>query len=67
MYFGVYLILIFYVYGWFNFLYVPYKCTLHIYAWHSMRPEKGHRFPETRVIHSCDPLCGCWELNLNPL
>lgn len=26
------------------------------------RPEEGIRFSGARVIGTCEPLCGCWEL-----
>jgi len=34
------------------------------YAW---RREEGVRSQRTRVKDSCEPPCGCWELNLGPL
>lgn len=29
--------------------------------------QRGHRFPGTRVTDGCEPPCGCWELNPDPL
>lgn len=29
--------------------------------------QEGIRFPETGVIDSYGPLCGCWEANLGSL
>ena len=29
--------------------------------------KQGLRFPGTEVMDGCDPLCGCWELNLDLL
>ena len=28
---------------------------------------EGVRFPGAGVTDSCEPPCGCWELNLGPL
>ena len=30
------------------------------------RPEEGVRIPGTGVIDSCEPPCGCWDLNTGP-
>lgn len=29
-----------------------------------VKARRGHSIPETRVTDGCEPLCGCWELNL---
>ena len=29
-------------------------------------PEKGIRYPGTRVINACEPSSECWESNLHP-
>lgn len=34
------------------------QCCLHVCFC------EGIRSPETIVADSCEPLCGCWELNL---
>lgn len=34
------------------------------YPW---RPEEGTGCPGTGVMDSCEPLCGCWESNPDPL
>jgi hypothetical protein len=31
------------------------------------RPKEGLRSPGTEVTDSCEPPCGCWELNPDPL
>ena len=36
-------------------------------VWYSRRSEEGIIFPGTGVPESCEPTCGCWELNLYPL
>ena len=32
-----------------------------------MKPDEGSGSPGTGVADVCQPLCGCWELNLCPL
>ena len=36
-------------------------------AWCPWKPEKGIGFPGTEVTDDCDPPCGCWESNPDPL
>ena len=42
------------------------NACLSVYLYH-MWAEVGTRFPETGVKHSCEGLCGCWELTLHPV
>ena len=37
-----------------------YVCILHA-SWCLRRPEKGHRYPGTRVADGYEPSCGFWE------
>jgi hypothetical protein len=37
-------------------------CTMYLY-----RPEENIGPPESGVTDSCEPPCGCWESNLDPL
>ena len=39
----------------------------HVHACYPYRAEEGIRSPATGVRDSCEPPCGCWELNPNPL
>jgi len=36
------------------------------HAWCPQRIKEGVGFPGTGVIDNHEPLCGCWELNLDP-
>lgn len=38
-----------------------------VYAWFPKRPEKGVGSLGAAVTDSCEPQCGCWELNLGGL
>lgn len=41
---------------------------VHVYSpWCPWRPEEGFDFPGPGVKDGGDPLCGCQELNLDPL
>lgn len=33
----------------------------------SQRPEEGIEAPGTEILDGCEPLCGCWEMNLASL
>lgn len=37
-----------------------------LHSWCPGRPEEGH-IPGTGVVDECEPLCACWELNLDLL
>lgn len=39
----------------------------HVHAWCPWRPEQSVRCLGTRDTDSWEPLCGCWESNLDPL
>lgn len=52
---------IFYVYGYACICF----CTMCM-AGTRGRPEEGVRIPGTGVIDSCEPPCGCWDLNTGP-
>ena len=36
-------------------------------AWYPQRPEEGVPSPGIGITDRCDPPCGCWESNLDPL
>ena len=38
-----------------------------VHVWCPQRPDNELRSPRAGVTDSCEPLCGCWELNLGPL
>lgn len=40
-----------------------YFRLINLYVW----PEDSARSPGTVAVDSCEPLCGCWILNLSPL
>ena len=39
----------------------------HIHTWNLQRSEDSVRSPETEVTDACEPLCVCWELNVDSL
>lgn len=51
-----------------NFMYVGILfaglCTIYMPCIQKA-PEKGNQSPGTEVTASCEPLCRCWDLNLN--
>ena len=40
---------------------------MHVCHISPQKSEKDYRNPRTRVVDSCEPLSGCWELNSGPL
>lgn len=42
--------------AWFACISVPHSCS-------AMEDRKGPKIP----IHSCEPLCGCWESKIGSL
>jgi hypothetical protein len=50
-----------------HFLYMSilsvYIYVYHLCAWYPWKPEEDVLIPGTRVIHSYESPCGCWELN----
>lgn len=47
---------------WFLCVWI-YICTPYMCGW-PQRLEKDIPSPEIRIIDSCEPLYGCWEINL---
>ncbi|KAL6083041.1 hypothetical protein STEG23_011297 [Scotinomys teguina] len=39
----------------------------HVHVWYLRKSEESFRHPGTRVIDSCEPPCGFWELSPGPL
>lgn len=39
----------------------------YVCAWYPRRSEEGTGCPGTGLMDSCEPPCGCWESNLDPL
>jgi hypothetical protein len=48
-----------YVYGYFAYTMFVHAVTI--------KARRGHQIPWNWSTDGCDPLCGCWELNLGPL
>lgn len=40
-----------------------YMYVHHMNPWCLCQSEERFRYPETRVMDDCDPLCECWILN----
>lgn len=60
---GGYLLFSFSVYDHFACMYVSVPTCMP----GSKRPEEGVRSPGTGAAGSAEPLCGCWDLNLESL
>ena len=41
--------------------------VLCVCAWYTLRLEEGVKSPGTKIKDTCEPPCGCWDLNPGPL
>ena len=42
-------------------------CTMYVPSAYRVQKGKDTESPGTQVKDSCEPLCGCWEVNPGPL